>query len=1089
MKTKRSTRGRVLAATVILLFAAAAVASYLTMDQVGINYNLADYLGENTQTKIALDIIEDEFGMTGSVQVMVPAVSAEEAQDICDRLGEIPHVLNVNFDRYDTAYYKENTALFAVITDGDDYSDNAKQVVAEIRTALAGYSGVELGGTAVEKQSLQDSITGEMDKILILALCLVVCILLTTSESWLEPFVLLGASGVAVLINRGTNVFFGEISYITNSIAAILQLALSVDYSIVLLHTYRNLRESMDDDAAAMARAIKSVAKPVSASALTTIAGLLALLFMSFKIGFDIGIVLMKGIVISAITSLTLLPSLVLLLDKPMKRLKKKALAPKGRGFCTLAEKAGKVILPIALAVVVLCAVLQTGNTFLFTDSKAGNAAISDMFGSNNSVVVVYPSTEDTAEQEKSLTALLADYKTADGKSVLTGTTAYSNTAREPYDVEKAVQKLELSEKDTQRLFAMYELYSDPTALRLPLAEVVRYAQQLTETDGDVQEFVDADTSKTLRMLNALRDVLTTEQTAEELYDALSAEVFDGAELDSFAIRQLYGLHFYKDIPEQQVDFQAMLQFLTSGNETLQGFLDGETAAQLAALRDGIAQFNAQMEQPMNAAALQGWLHQNVGLSLGQAQVEGIFQGYFAAAGESGETAAFLPLMRFLAESGQLPEQAAAQIAGYSALYDAIHADYAYDAFLPALAQIAQGLSGQAPALTVDADSIQQVYILYAAEQGNLPTFRMTGEAFAQAALEADASNSLVHSMLTEENRNRLNDMCTAAKYLTDTKLMTYPQAYQALSALQSEIKTASSAAALDEEKVSGVFICYAAERDLLLSEPVEARDLLNFVSTNMDTNSLLVRKMSEENRRKVQDAQKNVTKAEDLFLGTRYSRMLLSVDLPNESQETTDFVEYLSGEVQDIFGSDAHIAGEIVSTYDLESTFSHDNRFITVFTLISIFVIVMVIFRSVSVPVILVLIIQGAIFIAMSTQLAGDGIFFMSYIVTTCILMGATIDYGILMSSNYVADRQLYDRKESLRMSVEAAMPTVFTSGLILSVCGFVIHFVSSQSSISTVGLLLGIGTICSVVMITVVLPAVLYCLDGFVRKLSMKK
>lgn len=153
------------------------------------------------------------------------------------------------------------------------------------------------------------------------------------------------------------------------------------------------------------------------------------------------------------------------------------------------------------------------------------------------------------------------------------------------------------------------------------------------------------------------------------------------------------------------------------------------------------------------------------------------------------------------------------------------------------------------------------------------------------------------------------------------------------------------------------------------------------------------------------------------------------------------------------------------------------------------IFVIIMIIFRSLSLPVILVAIIQGAIFIAMSTQLLGDGIFFMSYIVTTCILMGATIDYGILMSSNYAADRIVCGKERSLEMSVETAMPTIFTSGLILAVCGFVIHFISSQNSISTVGLLLGIGSICSTIMVTVVLPSVLYLTDSFVLKFSLRK
>lgn len=188
--------------------------------------------------------------------------------------------------------------------------------------------GIEYGGTAVEKKDLQDAITGEMVYILAISLCLVVAILLITSESWLELFILLAASGVAVLLNRGTNVMFGEISYITNSIAVILQLALSIDYSIVLLHAYRRQKETTTDTGAAMKAAILSVIKPVSVSALTTIAGLLAFLFMSFRIGFDIGIVLMKGIVISAITSLTLLPALVLLLDTPIRKAKKKAFVP-----------------------------------------------------------------------------------------------------------------------------------------------------------------------------------------------------------------------------------------------------------------------------------------------------------------------------------------------------------------------------------------------------------------------------------------------------------------------------------------------------------------------------------------------------------------------------------------------------------------------------------------------------------------------------------------------------------------------------------------------------------------------------------------
>ena len=256
-----------------------------------------------------------------------------------------------------------------------------------------------------------------------------------------------------------------------------------------------------------------------------------------------------------------------------------------------------------------------------------------------------------------------------------------------------------------------------------------------------------------------------------------------------------------------------------------------------------------------------------------------------------------------------------------------------------------------------------------------------------------------------------------------------------------------------------------------------------------MDTHELLKQKMTDDNRAKVSEAQDNVASATDLFLGDNYSRMLLSVDLPNESKESTEFVEYLTDLVKDTFGEDAHIAGKMPSTYDLQQAFDADNTFITIFTIISIFIIIVVVFRSLSLAVVLVSVIQGAIWIAMSTSLITGPMFFMSYIVTTCILMGATIDYGILMSTSYLEHRQTLDKKESLYKAVEAAMPTVFTSGMILTICGFIVGFISSQTSISTVGFLLGKGTLVSVLMITLVLPSVLYLLDGFILKLTLKK
>jgi predicted RND superfamily exporter protein len=308
------------------------------------------------------------------------------------------------------------------------------------------------------------------------------------------------------------------------------------------------------------------------------------------------------------------------------------------------------------------------------------------------------------------------------------------------------------------------------------------------------------------------------------------------------------------------------------------------------------------------------------------------------------------------------------------------------------------------------------------------------------------------------------------------------------LEELKRSIKSIAISATVGTDILSGIYIKYAIANDLGLNGAIEAMELLRFVTSNMDTNELLKLKMTDDNREKVLAAKKAVASAEALFKSKNYDRMLISVDLPAESEASTEFAKYLTASVKEIFGEDAHAAGELMSTYDLQAAFAQDNAFITVFTIVSIFLIVAIVFRSLSLPVVLVAIIQGAVWIAMSTSLLTGPMFFMSYIVTTCILMGATIDYGILMSTSYVKSRATLDKREALYASVAAAMPTIFTSGMILMICGFVIGFIASQNAIATVGILLGKGTLVSMLMVTLVLPSILYLLDGFVLKLTFR-
>ena len=308
---------------IVALFVLAALLSVWLSDKVAINYNISDYLDESTETKISLNIIEDEFGKTGDVQVMIENIDTESAKDVVDTIKKIPNVLTVNFDEYDTNYYKDGDALFVVLVDGDEYSDTANAVVEDIRTALDdSFEGkINYGGSVVEKRTMREAIQNEIVFILAIAVCLVIAIMLIMAKSWIEPIILLIASGVAILINMGTNAIFGEISYITNAVAAILQLALSIlmgatiDYGILMSTNYVQYRQTLDKKEA-LARSVEIAIPTVFTSGLIlTICGFVVGIISSQTSISTVGFLLGKGTLVSVLMITLVLPSVLYLLD------------------------------------------------------------------------------------------------------------------------------------------------------------------------------------------------------------------------------------------------------------------------------------------------------------------------------------------------------------------------------------------------------------------------------------------------------------------------------------------------------------------------------------------------------------------------------------------------------------------------------------------------------------------------------------------------------------------------------------------------------------------------------------------------------
>lgn len=678
------------------LFAAALTASLILLPKVKANYDISSYLPSDMETRQALTIIEDEFGMNATVNVMIKGIEPTEAQTLAKKLGAVENVQLASFDSASEKHYKDGNALIKLTVKGGDFSDSAQGALAAVEKTLKadGYT-YYTSGSAVDSARMQNGIGGEMTLIMIISVIVVVAILLMSSRSWFEPIVFLLVIGVAILINLGTNAVFGQISYITKSVAAILQLALAMDYSIVLLHNFDSFAEKGDGAAEAAAKALAVSIKPIISSSLTTVAGLVALMFMSFGIGLDIGLVMSKGIIISMLTVFFMMPGLLVIFHKPLAKLRHKPLPLGGTKLASGVVKA-RFVLPIVLVTLIAVgAVLQSFNTYSFSEYQPSvdRDEIEAVFAPESSMIIILPKAENETD---------------------------------------------------------YELQS-------AAVENISRIKKNGETP-----FVSA-------------------QTFESTVDSVCESV-----LDEMGVKD--------------------------------------------------------------------WLR---------------------------------PLMR--------------------------------------------------PSVRAEVEKNEQIYAL---------------------------------------------------------------------------------------------------------------------------------------------------------FNGSHHSRIIISFDLPQADASTFRYIDEIKSELDLLFGvGNSFMAGGVMTNYDISKAFDKDLFITNLISTIAILLIIGLTFRSFSLPIVLVLIIQGAIWAAMSVSfIMQSPIFFMSYLIASAILMGATIDYAILITDRYTKARKSMGKLDSLKDALSGSMPTVLTSGLILTIAGFIVGGISSSTAISTIGMLLGRGALAAMVLVLVLLPELLYILDKPIEKTSFK-
>ncbi|MGN0160326.1 MAG: RND family transporter [Lachnospiraceae bacterium] len=406
---------------IVVWFSIGFVVCLLLQNLVSVNYDMNDYLPSDAKSTIALEIMEKEFdGGIPNARVMIRDVTIPQALEYKDKFKRLEGVTEVTWldDSVDITvpmammdqnivekYYKDHSALFS-ITISEDYRIS---VVDEIREIIGEDNAMT--GSAVSTAIATVNTVSEIQKITIIAVVFVALVLVLTTTSWFEPFVILIGLGVAVILNNGSNLIFGEISFVTNAAGSILQLAVSLDYSVFLIHRFEECRRENEDINKAMVDALCKSTASILSSGLTTVIGFFALVLMQFKLGPDLGLALAKGIAISLITVFLFMPSLILMIYKGLDKTRHSSLVPDLKGV-------GKIVRRIAMPMICIFCVLiipsylaSNANTYRYGSSQIygegtsygrDKESIEEVFGKSDTYVLLVPKGSNATEMNLS---------------------------------------------------------------------------------------------------------------------------------------------------------------------------------------------------------------------------------------------------------------------------------------------------------------------------------------------------------------------------------------------------------------------------------------------------------------------------------------------------------------------------------------------------------------------------------------------------------------------------------------------------------------------------------------------------------------
>lgn len=390
-----------------ILFVLAIIYSVLCINKVQVNQDITSYLPADSETRQGLSIMDEQFMTYGSAKVMLANVTFNQADSLVDSLENVDGVKEVAFDD-SSDHFKGTNALFDITFSGTSDEQVSKDALNSVKDILADYD-VYVSTEVGSEESSAESLAKDMNIILVLAVVVIVAVLLLSTKAYLQIPVLLITFGVAAILNMGTNYWFGTISSITNSIAVVLQLALAIDYAIILCDRFMEEHETLDAEEAVKVALSKAIPE-ISSSSLTTISGMVAMMFMQFRLGYDMGIILVKAIILSLISVFFLMPGVLLIFAKGIDKTHHKCYVPKITIVGKFANKTKYIIPPLFIICLVFAFMKSNNCQYIYdtssivsakkSESKIAQETIEETFGASNQLVVMVPKGDYESEHK-----------------------------------------------------------------------------------------------------------------------------------------------------------------------------------------------------------------------------------------------------------------------------------------------------------------------------------------------------------------------------------------------------------------------------------------------------------------------------------------------------------------------------------------------------------------------------------------------------------------------------------------------------------------------------------------------------------------